>query len=160
MVFGPHAAIPIAEAVADSSLPDVAAERLTDVLRALIATLGDLLDDSEVQARRCRVTFTDGRARSGLILLQRGDVVAAFVVPSADDGRLRQVLRDLGLDPDEGGGAAAPDQWAQSAGPPSWSGQPDGPPLVDRPEFMWPTPEEMDAYGLDPEDLIPPHWRR
>ncbi len=159
-VFGPNAAIPVAELVADSPLPEIAADKLTALLRALIASLGDLLDDSELQARRCRVTFADGRARTGLLLLQRGDVVAAFVVPASDDGRLRQLLRDLGLDPDQGGDAAEPDRWAHSAGSPFSSGHPDGPPLVDRPEFMWPTPEEMDAYGLDAEDLIPPHWRR
>ena len=176
----PYESSPMADAVADvliedplwgaiDTLVDSGAVQIgADKLAKLIKELGDALcryfDESLRRAKEVTVWFRDRRARTGVLVIRKGKVVAAFLLPQ-DDGRWRKLVRDL--DPDDSGPApfTSSDPYQP---PPSRSGssfsssthQPPGRydvPLVDR-EDQWPLGrDEEDSYQPEPDDFLP-HW--
>ena len=122
-------------------------QRLVDLLGRLPTHMSEFLRRSADNASGARVWFRDGASHTGVVVINNGEVVAAFTVRT---------------DPPPSSGAGTPPGPAGPAGfrpsPGASTGM--GLPLVERPEFTWPTQGEMAGYGLDDEDLIPPWARR
>ena len=141
----------IADLIAETGVIDLATDKLLVLLRRLWRLLMLLAGRSEVETQRCVIRFTDGKRRTGVIFISRGEPVAVVAVAAADAAEgIDSLLDEVGAKREP-----APPAAATPLPPSSQTQRPD----VRRDIYGLADDAELERLGLDREDLLHPHLR-